>query len=385
MESSPEEQPQRQPDPGSQEQADAAVCGEAYDVPPGAMVLGSPGAWDVVKAVLLLLLLQCVVGAILGLFLSLGGSGRDPQSVLSSASFLLPVLALNTLLMVAVAHYFACTKYQRGFMEGFALTGVSFRVVAVSAATGCGLAVFGIVLQTLFPAANSFLVQVLKSRAMIIGWMFFGLLVPPFEELFFRGFMFPAVRKSAGPLTAIAVSAGLFVVAHLQQLAGDWLLLLPIGLMGLTVTIQRHLYDSTTPSAVTHWCYNLVALMVTILSLVFPGILPFGETPHVPHHAPVVHVSEPTAEEVKADLIGSSVGDEDVKWIFANTDEFTDFDVTRRFLDKDSVDLVIDVFLQGATGPACQTRLDVHYRKVSNGWRFSFVRNGEPLKMVPRR
>ena len=46
-----------------------------------------------------------------------------------------------------------------------------------------------------------------------------GLIAPLTEEIFFRGFMFPAFRDRLGEFWGITLSAGIFGLAHLQPLA----------------------------------------------------------------------------------------------------------------------------------------------------------------------
>jgi membrane protease YdiL (CAAX protease family) len=83
-----------------------------------------------------------------------------------------------------------------------------------------------------------------------------GMAVPLSEELFFRGFVFGALR----PLGTLAAAIGtmvLFSAAHAQQAWGNWGALLSVTLTGVLLTSLRAVTGSTLVPAVAHLLYNL--------------------------------------------------------------------------------------------------------------------------------
>jgi membrane protease YdiL (CAAX protease family) len=83
-----------------------------------------------------------------------------------------------------------------------------------------------------------------------------GMAAPLAEELFFRGFVFGALRR-LGLLAAFLGSFGLFVLAHVQQVWGSWGALVSLILTAATLTALRALSGSTLVPALAHVLFNL--------------------------------------------------------------------------------------------------------------------------------
>ncbi len=83
-------------------------------------------------------------------------------------------------------------------------------------------------------------------------------IVAPFaEEVLFRGFIFPGISNSFGPLKAALVTSALFALAH-QQLG----VMVPIFVTGLMLAWLYHQSSSIWPSFIAHGAQNALALAV---------------------------------------------------------------------------------------------------------------------------
>ena len=67
-------------------------------------------------------------------------------------------------------------------------------------------------------------------RVLILIMIATCLAAPIFEELFFRGFLFPAFAGRFGPIAAMLLSGALFGAAHIRVL--PWKMTVPLGVMG---------------------------------------------------------------------------------------------------------------------------------------------------------
>jgi membrane protease YdiL (CAAX protease family) len=83
-----------------------------------------------------------------------------------------------------------------------------------------------------------------------------GMAAPLAEELFFRGFVFGALRR-LGTTAACLGSGALFVLAHVQQVWGNWGALSSLVLTAVTLTGLRALSGSTLVPALAHLLFNL--------------------------------------------------------------------------------------------------------------------------------
>jgi uncharacterized protein len=89
---------------------------------------------------------------------------------------------------------------------------------------------------------------------------------PAFEELFFRGFLYPVLVRRTGIALAVLLTAASFALLHALQLGMAWGPVLVIFLVGLTLTITRLVAKSVAPGFLIHVAYN-----GTISVLIFIG------------------------------------------------------------------------------------------------------------------
>jgi hypothetical protein len=85
----------------------------------------------------------------------------------------------------------------------------------------------------------------------------FGVLIAPFvEEVFFRGLLFPALTRRTGALLSLVLTSVLFGAVHAQQLAGAWVQVTCIMIVGTVLTAVRWRFHSLASSTLLHVGYN---------------------------------------------------------------------------------------------------------------------------------
>jgi hypothetical protein len=86
----------------------------------------------------------------------------------------------------------------------------------------------------------------------------FGItLAPLLEELFFRGMLYPVLRRSVGVGLAVVLTAIAFAFIHGAQLGYAWAPLLSIFVVGIVFTAVREKTNSVAASFLMHCGYNL--------------------------------------------------------------------------------------------------------------------------------
>ena len=93
------------------------------------------------------------------------------------------------------------------------------------------------------------------AEAWVLG-IFSVTLAPLMEELFFRGFLYPALARGVGMTPAIFITAFAFALTHGQQLTYSWGPVLVIFLVGVILTMVRAYKNSVAASLVIHIAYN---------------------------------------------------------------------------------------------------------------------------------
>jgi uncharacterized protein len=85
----------------------------------------------------------------------------------------------------------------------------------------------------------------------------FGVLIAPFaEEVLFRGLLFPALTRRIGVLLSLIATSVFFGVVHAQQLAGAWIQIACIVVVGFALTLVRWRFRSLASSTLVHVGYN---------------------------------------------------------------------------------------------------------------------------------
>jgi len=99
-----------------------------------------------------------------------------------------------------------------------------------------------------------------RSSALLLAG--FGVLVAPVvEELFFRGFLYPALARWTGPAISVIVTSAGFALIHGGQLAYSLVPLLSILGVGVVLTLTRAITKSVATTVVLHTAYNLTLFM----------------------------------------------------------------------------------------------------------------------------
>jgi len=98
----------------------------------------------------------------------------------------------------------------------------------------------------------------------------FGItLAPVMEELLFRAFLYPVLKRQLGVGSAVVLTALGFALLHGSQLKFAWGPLLVIFVVGIALTIVRAKKDSVAASLLVHMAYN--SLISTLLFVATDG------------------------------------------------------------------------------------------------------------------
>jgi len=98
-------------------------------------------------------------------------------------------------------------------------------------------------------------------------------LVPVFEEMLFRGFLYPVLARRLGLVLAVILTAVPFVMIHVPQLIdpkmafkNSWGPILVISIIGFALTIVRAVKKSVAAGVLMHVAYNGFTSVLAIIS-----------------------------------------------------------------------------------------------------------------------
>ena len=101
-----------------------------------------------------------------------------------------------------------------------------------------------------------------KIRAIVFLAIF---IAPVIEEIFFRGFMQPALVKSMGAFPGIFMTAVIFGISHTQYINYD-IALISVTCIGLILGVTKYYTNSILPGIFAHLLNNLLAVMSLLAS-----------------------------------------------------------------------------------------------------------------------
>ncbi|MEX0658527.1 MAG: type II CAAX endopeptidase family protein [Egibacteraceae bacterium] len=224
---------------------------------------------------LIVFVLAAVVTVIAGMAMEVLLPAGLPDAVVNAifAPLTLATLGLTTVAWVAARHRGAVRRLVgRRPRLGDALVGLGAGVLGVVVITaGVGLAI-ALVLDLLgrdIPAVQQHLRDAARDPQTAPILVFSALVVAPIaEELFFRGFVFPALVKRVGLWAGIVLSALIFGFVHLNQtedLLGGALLLARLVPLGMLFAWLYHWRGTLVIPIIVHAVFNAasVALLLT--------------------------------------------------------------------------------------------------------------------------
>lgn len=187
-----------------------------------------------------------------------------------TALILVPAQTVAYLLVIAFMVQIVRLRRRYDFLTAISWNAPRGQATLVALAVGVGLALFSAVFIGLLSKWMPKSVPIEKlfrdtSSAYILS--LFGVVVAPFvEELFFRGFLYPALARHIGVGGSTALTAALFAIIHQGQLAHAWVPLTWLFVVGVVLTIVRARTKSVGTCVVIHIAYNATLLVVFFIS-----------------------------------------------------------------------------------------------------------------------
>jgi membrane protease YdiL (CAAX protease family) len=133
---------------------------------------------------------------------------------------------------------------------------------------GVTLAIFLLPLGNLLPMPKDVPIDEFfrTARDAYILSLFGILFAPLFEELLFRGFLYPVVARRFGLYPSIILTSLAFASIHASQLKYSWGPVLIIFLVGIVLTTVRALKKSVAATVLMHMAYNGTIFIATYIA-----------------------------------------------------------------------------------------------------------------------
>ena len=191
-----------------------------------------------------------------------------PVGFLNEAGTTLVFQSLMYAFLVGALFLVVATRYGEPFWSSLGWTFPIHRpllLLVAGPALAFGLSAIGVLLRT--PLESSQVEDLINSRASLATVMLFGVVFAPiFEELLFRGFLFPLLARSTGPWLGMILTAIPFALLHGAQNHWNWQPIVLIGVAGTVFGWVRHRSGSTTAAFLLHASYNATQFVAYALT-----------------------------------------------------------------------------------------------------------------------
>ncbi len=162
------------------------------------------------------------------------------------------------LLLLAALYMLIAVRYGKPFWRSlgwvYPVRG-AWWCIAAAPLLAVGTSVIGVFLRE--PEVVDPIKDLISNRAsLVIVMLFVTIFGPIYEELFFRGFLYPLLEKTFGAVGGIVLSAIPFALLHGAQNQWAWQQIVLVGVAGLVFGYARWKTCSTAAAAILHCGYN---------------------------------------------------------------------------------------------------------------------------------
>jgi hypothetical protein len=190
-----------------------------------------------------------------------------PREAVPTPGSVLASTAVSFSFVLAVVWFFGCRRHGLSWSEGLSLRRVAPGTIGWSVAAGILLAVVGMILLGLFGTGKSVMTKMASQPGGLAVLATLALAAPFFEEIYYRGFLYPILERKTRRAVAAAVVILWFTAVHVLQLLEDPVGLVPIFGMSVAATLFRARTGSLLPALLVHGAYNGVLVLGSLAAL----------------------------------------------------------------------------------------------------------------------
>ncbi len=160
-----------------------------------------------------------------------------------------------------VIYFFTCQRKNKSLSDGLFLKLSSKKTIFISLTIGVLMPLATAPLLFKFSPHQFYAGDLLKQK----GGMFFlftcAMIAPLFEEVFYRGFIFPFFQSKLNSFWAIILTSLFFGLSHFMNVNAAYVLLSLFIFYGFVLTLIRYFSRSLISSMITHFVHNLTLIV----------------------------------------------------------------------------------------------------------------------------
>lgn len=214
---------------------------------------------DVVVLTLIAFFTLIVCGVVIGIYVAAFYPKQKPEEVAAIPVISILAQTLTSAVLLGVMYGMVARRYRSPFWDSVRWRWPNGGLAILCATAGVAMALLVDFASSLAPIPKSLpIYKLFGTTASAYALAGYGILIAPvIEELFFRGFLFPVLARRSGVPAAVLLTSLGFMLIHVSQLAGEWVPLLILFLVGMAFTLARAWSGSVAVSYLIHLAYNV--------------------------------------------------------------------------------------------------------------------------------
>ena len=214
----------------------------------------------------LLLMLITTISCFIILPVFLKQNSLVQKDFFDSNYFGIIVFFLSSIFTLYITYFFCCQRKNRPLKEGLFLSMPSNKIFLISILIGILMPLLSLPVIFKFAPDEFYAMDLINTKAGLLYLFTCALFAPIFEEIFYRGFIFPFFQSKLNSFWAIIITALFFGFSHFMNIGNAHILLSLFIFYGFVLTLIRYFTNSLMPPVITHFFHN-VTLMISFLVL----------------------------------------------------------------------------------------------------------------------
>jgi hypothetical protein len=236
--------------------AENPIFAESPPSPPARDPVWSGRDVVVLAGIAFVTLLFCFV--VIGIYIAVFYPKQKPGDVAGMPVISILAQALTSAILLGAMYGMVVRRYRSPFWASVRWSWPKGSLAFLCCTVGVAMALLVDFASALAPIPRSLpIYELFKTTTSAYALAGYGILVAPvIEELFFRGFLFPVLARRSGVPAAVLLTSLAFMLIHASQLAGAWVPLLILFLVGMAFTLARAWSGSVAVPYLMHLAYN---------------------------------------------------------------------------------------------------------------------------------
>lgn len=211
-------------------------------------------AWEFVLCFILMFLASVASYIYLPMFLKKALFGYT--EFLNSHIFVLVLFLLSNGLNFYIVYYFCCKLKQKSLKDGLFFYTKPLKTYLISFIIGILMPICTLPIIFSFAPHEFYAMDLVKTKDGTIFLFLSALFAPVFEEVFYRGFIFPFFQSKLNSFWAVLITSVFFALAHFLNIGSAYVLLSLFFVYGLALSLIRYFTNSLIPPIITHFFHN---------------------------------------------------------------------------------------------------------------------------------